>query len=271
MYNLLYLLPILIIIDMIKLLTTKTRSLHLPVFLFLISIGGCAPVFFIPSDQNHSQYEISAELPSDPTIENYIAPFKDSLESVMNTVIGHSEQRLTKPGNQSETLLGNFFTDALLHEGRKLDPEIDFSFGTKRGLRIELPKGDITVGNIFELMPFENKLVILELSTENVEKLAQFIAASNGQPLAGMTLEIKDGKAQHIRIGGQPLQKGQVYKLLTYDYLANGGDNSKGLDDPISRVDLPQKVRETLLEHIKELTKKGQSINTQLDGRVKIQ
>lgn len=262
---------ILFFIDMIKLLTTKTRALYLPVFLFLITIGGCAPVFFIPTDQNHSQYEISAELPADPKTETYIAPFKDSLESVMNTVIGYSEQRLTKPGNQSETLLGNFFTDALLHEGRKLDPEIDFSFGTKRGLRIELPKGDLTVGNIFELMPFENKLVVLELSADKVEQLAQFIAASNGQPLAGMTLVIQDGKAQNIQIGGQPLQKEQVYKLLTYDYLANGGDNSKGLDDPISRVDLPQKVRETLLEYIEELTDKGQSINTQLDGRVKTQ
>lgn len=263
--------PILIILDMIKLITKKTRAHYLPFLLLSIItyMGGCAPVFFIPSDQNHSQYEISAEIPSDPKIENYIAPFKDSLESVMNTVIGHSEQRLTKPGSQSETLLGNFFTEALLHEGRKLDPDIDFSFGTTGGLRIELPKGDLTVGNIFELMPFENSLVILELSSEKVEQLAQFIAASNGQPLAGMTLEIKNGKAQNIRTGGQPIKKDQVYKLLTYDYLANGGDNVKGLNDPISRVDLPQKVRETLLEHIEGLTKQGQSINTRLDGRVK--
>ncbi|HZH55256.1 MAG TPA: 5'-nucleotidase [Sphingobacteriaceae bacterium] len=256
---------------MIPLRTTKTRAIYLPVFLFLISLGGCAPVFFIPSEHNHSQYEISAEIPADPKIEHYIAPFKDSLESVMNSVIGQSEQRLTKSGGQSETLLGNFFADALLQEGRKHDPEIEFSFGTKGGLRIELPQGDITVGHIFELMPFENKLVILELSADKIEQLAQYIAASNGQPIAGMTLEISNGRAQNIQIGGQALQKNKVYKLLTYDYLANGGDNSKGLDNPISRVDLSQKVRETLLDYIEGMTEKGQSINTQLDGRVKTQ
>lgn len=254
---------------MIKLISHQTRAFYLSLLLIYVA-GGCASAIFIPAEQNHNNYEISSEIPVDQEIENYIAPYKDRLESEMNRVIGISEVRLTKPGNQSETLLGNFFTDALLHEGRKHDPEIDFAFGTKGGLRIELPKGELTVGHIFELMPFENKLVILELTSENVGQIAQFIAASNGQPVGGMTLEIRNGRAQNIRIGGKPLQKDRIYKLLTYDYLANGGDNSKGMDDPVSRVDLPQKVRETLLGYIEERTAGGQTINTQLDGRVKI-
>lgn len=239
--------------------------------LLVLSLGGgCASAIFIPADRSHNQYEISSEIPADPAIETYIAPYKIQLESEMNKVIGRSEVRLTKSRNQPETLLGNFFTDALLQQGRKYDPEIDFSFGTSGGLRTELPEGDLTVGHLFELMPFENKLSILELTTESVEQVAQFIASSNGQPVSGLTMEIHNGNARNIQIGGQPLQKGQTYKLLTYDYLANGGDNSRGLDAPVSRADLPQKVRETLIEYIIELTENNQSINTKLDGRVKI-
>lgn len=231
--------------------------------------GSCAPTFFIPADQHHDQYLIHAEIPEDPSVEEYIAPYRAQLDSEMNRVIGTSAVRLTKPGNQSETLLGNFFTDALLEQTRKEHPDIDFAFGTKGGLRIELPEGHITIGHIFELMPFENKLVILELTGEKVAQIAQFIADSHGQPVGGMTLEIQNGKARNIQIDGKALQPNKVYKMLTYDYLANGGDQTKGLDDPISRVDLPQKVRETLIDHITDLTARGKQINTRLDGRVK--
>lgn len=254
---------------MIRFTALRRNLIALPL-LTLWLLAGCATVTFTAADRHHNKYEVNQEIPADPRIEAFYQPYKQQLEAEMNRVIGHSEVRLTKPGTQAETLLGNFFTDALLHEGRKLDPEIDFAFGTKGGLRIELPKGDITVGHIFELMPFENQLVILELTAEKVEQVAQFIAESNGQPLGGMRMQIRNGKAVNITIGGRAIQKNKTYKLLTYDYLANGGDNSKGLDQPVSRTDVPQKVRETLIDYITGLTEAGQSINVQLDGRVSI-
>ncbi len=186
----------------------------------------------------------------------------------MNRVIGHTDIDLTKPSSAPETLLGNFFAEALLTEGRKLYPEVDFSFGTKGGLRIELSKGDITVGHVFELMPFENQLAVVEISGEQIGQLAQFIASTGGQPVAGMRMVIHDGRAKDIEIAGQPLDDSKTYHLLTYDYLANGGDNIRGLDNPINRVDLPKKVREALIDYISQLTQEGEHINTQLDGRI---
>ena len=248
--------------------TLPRRNLFVLHLLAIWLLAGCATVSFTPAERHQNKYEINQEIAPDQKIAEFILPYKQQMEAEMNRVIGHSEVMLTKPGNQAETLLGNFFTEALLHEGRKLDPDIDFAFGTKGGLRIELPKGDITMGHIFELMPFENQLVILELTSEKVEQLAQYIASSNGQPVGGMQMQIHDGKARNISIGGQPLEKNKTYKLLTYDYLANGGDNSKGLDNPVSRVDFQQKVRETLIDYITGLTQAGQSINTTLDGRV---
>lgn len=245
------------------------RSWFVPMMLLAVLSGSCASPLYIPADQHHDQYLIHAEIPADPSIEKYIAPYRAQLDSEMNRVIGTSAVQLTKPGNQSETLLGNFFTDALLEQTRKEHPDIDFAFGTKGGLRIELPKGPITIGHIFELMPFENKLVILELTGDKVQQIAQYIADSRGQPVGGMTMEIQNGQAKNIQIGGQDLQADKVYKLLTYDYLANGGDQMKGLDDPVSRIDLPQKVRETLIDHVSDLTARGEQINTRLDGRVK--
>lgn len=245
------------------------KSVVIP-FLSLWVLGACSTAQFALSDRNTHRYEINEEIAPDPKIESFFQPYKVKFEAEMNKVIGQSALRLTKPGNQPETLLGNFFTDALMAEGKKLDPTIDFCLATKGGLRVELPEGDITVGKVFELMPFENALTILEVSGEQVAKIAEFVAFSQGQPVSGMRLVINDNKPTNITIGGKPLDLKKTYKLLTYDYLANGGDDSRGLDNPISRKDYPQKVRETLIQHISGLTAAGQAINVKLDGRVSI-
>src|SRR5690606_38240521 len=174
----------------------------------------------------------------------FYSPYKEQLEAEMNRVVGHAAISLTKPRNKPETLLGNFFADVLLAEAQKQVPDAEFAFGTKGGLRIELHQGPITIGNLFELMPFENEIVVLELTGENVLDLAQFIAASGGQPVSGIRMEIMDGKATNIRIGGNPIDTNRTYKLATYDYLANGGDHALGLADPVSRTNLGIKVRE---------------------------
>lgn len=240
--------------------------------LFFIWFASSCSVYYIPSAEKTTaqQYTINPDIIPDPAIESYYQPHKQQLEAEMNRVVGTSAKAMIRERSKPETIIGNFFTNALLHEGRKYDAEVDFSFATKDGMRTDLPKGDITIGHIFELMPFENQLVILELSADKVEELAQFIAATSGQPVSGIRLTIDHGKATDITIGGKALDAGKTYKLLTYDYIANGGDHVKGLDNPIQRRDLPQKVREALIEHVRELTANGQQLNAELDGRIKI-
>lgn len=225
--------------------------------------------YLVPRGQAaYTKLQIDSTLVADPAFTRLYAPYRQQLEAEMNRVVGYTDVTLTKPGNAPETRLGNFFADALLAEGRKGYPDADFSFGTKGGLRIELQQGDITVGNLFELMPFENELVLLELSGKSVQQLAGFIATTGGQPVSGLRMKISGDKASDVVVGGKPLELSRTYKLITYDYLANGGDNSRGLDNPISRTNLGQKVREALITYVSEQTQAGKHINTQLDGRI---
>lgn len=239
--------------------------------ILLASILGlaCSSKHFVPQGQAaYTETQIDSQLTEAPAYIQWTAPYKAQLEAEMNRVVGHSDVALTKPAGEPETLLGNFFTDAMLTEGRKYAPDAAMAFGTKGGLRIELPKGGITIGHLFELMPFENELVLLELSGENIQQLAEFIAATGGQPVSGLRMKIDNGKATDITIAGQPLDPSKTYKLITYDYLANGGDNSRGLGDPVSRTNIGQKVREALITYVDEKEKAGEHINTQLDGRI---
>lgn len=239
-------------------------------FIGLLSLGSTScSRYFVPHGKAHyTEIQIDSQLTADSAYLQLYAPYKAQLEAEMNRVIGHTDVNLTKPADVPETLLGNFFTDALLAEGQKHDPDAELSFGTKGGLRTELQKGAITIGNLFELMPFENEMVLLELSGKSILQLAAFIAASGGQPVSGLRMKIIDNKASDITVAGKPLVESRTYKLITYDYLANGGDNSRGLGEPVSRVDLGQKVREALIEYVSTQDKAGKHINTQLDGRI---
>lgn len=252
----------------------KRTHRHTPLFLCSVAILSIASAacsrYFTPGKPVYQQHEINASITPDAGVVAYYTPYKQQLDTEMDRVIGRSEALLTKPRSAPETLLGNFFADALLAEGRKLDPDIDFSFGTKGGLRTELPKGELTIRHLFELMPFENELVTLDLPADAVRQLAGFIAATDGQPVAGLRMAIHDGKPSDIRIGGEPLDTAKTYRLLTYDYLANGGDNIRGLDAPISRTNLGQLVREALIAHIEAHTREGKPVTTKLDGRITV-
>lgn len=241
----------------------------IPFYAALSLIVGCKTTY-LPQVTYTNNIVIDSTNTVDSAIINYYTPFKLKLEKEMNRQIGYSNQHLTKVRSQPEFLAGNFFTEAMLHVAQQIDPETSMSLATKDGIRAEVKQGPITVGGIFELMPFENTLTILELKGKDVVELCEFIAKTGGQPIAGFSMKIKDEKPQDILIGGKPLDLNKTYKLVTYDYLANGGDYIKGLAAPIQRINTPYTVREQLIKYVEELTRNGQNVNTQLDGRITI-
>jgi 2',3'-cyclic-nucleotide 2'-phosphodiesterase (5'-nucleotidase family) len=204
----------------------------------------------------------------DSAIVKAYLPYKQKMEAQMNGVIGRCAKELTKTGGP-ETLLGNFFADAVMAESKKIEPAIDFALPTtKGGLRNNLPKGNIALSNIFELMPFENELVLLKLKGTDVEQLLNFIAVSGGQPVSNITLKIKDNTPYDILINGKPFDNTKTYLVLTSDYIASGGDNARGLASPLERKSLGLLVRNALVNYVKAQTTLGKPIDAYLDGRI---
>ena len=247
----------------------KKSSINFAVIIFFGLISSSCNRHFTVQKDEYKQYGIDSLVAVDSSVVKYYMPYKKKMEAEMNRVIGQAEQELTKP-SVPETLLGNFFSEAMLAEGLKNDPAIQFTFSTKGGLRVTIPKGDITVSNIFELMPFENELVVLKLSGANVLKLIDFIIKKEGEPVAGLRMKIKNKIAYDIIIAGQPFDVNKTYNLLTYDYLANGGDDLECLANPIERKNVGKKVRDALMDYIGDQTRNGKKINAQLDERIVI-
>ena len=218
---------------------------------------------------NREEYAINDKISVDSTIIKTYLPYKAALDTEMNKVIGYSDVELVKRSALPESVLGNFFADAILNQAKKIQPAIDFAMpSTNGGLRNDVAKGSITVSNIFELMPFENETVVFNLKGKNVLELVKFIAASGGQPVAGLKMNIKNNLPESIFINGKEFDVNKDYWVLTSDYIASGGDDAKGFNNPIAKKVLGLKIRDALLKEVSEVQLEGKKINAKLDGRI---
>ena len=125
----------------------------------------------------------SLNINADNIIDQYefdeldLSVYRDSISNEMNRVINYSEVNMNV--GCPEGLLGNFITDlSLLYIKKELREEKlnpDFCILNNGGFRSSLNKGPVHIGDIFEIMPFENYLVILEIQGEQMKRLLNYI------------------------------------------------------------------------------------------------
>jgi 2',3'-cyclic-nucleotide 2'-phosphodiesterase (5'-nucleotidase family) len=244
------------------------RILYLHLFLTLLC--ACSSAVKVSSIQP-SSIQLNADTPEDESIKNLIEPYKSVLENEMNEVLVKSSAEAVK--GQPESSLGNLIADITLLEcnnilKKKNLPPADISMLNNGGLRTSLPAGNITAGKIFELMPFENEMVVLTLSGSKTMGLMFYIAKSNGQPVSGLTLNIINEKPKQIMIGGAPFDSTKTYRIVTSDYLASGGDKMRFFSEPIAYQQLNVKLRDAIINYMRTENQKGKTLNPKTDGRI---
>ena len=234
----------------------------------IISFSGCSTKYGLIKS-NREEYNINSKVEVDSSIIKTYLPYKIQLDAEMNKIIGYSAVALTKQSSLPESVLGNFFADAVFNQAKKIEPNIDFTVPTtKGGLRNDIAKGAIIVSNIFELMPFENELVLFTLKGEDALVFINYVAKTNGQPIAGLKMNINDGNSENIIINGKAFDVKQNYQVLTSDYIASGGDDAVGFAKPIAKKVLGLKIRDALLKEVTQLQTEGKTIYAKLDGRI---
>lgn len=208
----------------------------------------------------------------DSALYKAIIPYKKVHDEQMNFILATSEEALVK--GDVESTLGNFFCDAVLFETKKMlgkdSSLLNVAIFNKGGLRNSLPKGNITFGNIFELMPFDNELVLLKLSGLQFKDMLLKICEKGGIPVGGMKMIISNNKPTNILINEKLFDDTKDYWVVTSDYLANGGDNYTFFKNAIERRAMNILLRNVIINYCKDVTQSGKTIKSQLDGRIQI-
>ena len=209
----------------------------------------------------------------DSEVVKIYLPYKKMIEKEMSRVISVSNMEMAK--DKPESKLTNFLADLLLEQGKKeateeeLGFQPDVSYFNYGGIHSFLPKGEITVEKIYELMPFENKMVFLKLYGYQLQEFFNIIAEKGGDSIGGAQFLISGNRAKNIMINGESLNTNRIYWLVTNDYVARGGDNLSILTQTNKIVESDKKIRDVIISYMEEKQENGEKLSAQKDGRIR--
>lgn len=229
------------------------------IFLTLSLVISCGKQNYHISKIEGKRITITDNEKEDSLIENYIKPYREHINKDLNNILAYCPVTLDKTGEWQSTI-GNLMSDVTLQRGNTLfmareKKNIDLCILNHGGIRSILPKGNVTTRTAYEIMPFENSLVVIALKGEQVfEMVDYFIATQKPHPLSGITFTIgKDNVAKNILVQGKPIKTDVIYYVATNDYLSNGGDNMVFFKKGTQKFDLDYKLRNILIDYFKEV------------------
>jgi 2',3'-cyclic-nucleotide 2'-phosphodiesterase (5'-nucleotidase family) len=230
------------------------------IFLTLFSLFSCSQKNYNLTKIEGKQLPITEKAAETPAIENFIKPYRDHINKDLDSVLAYCPETLDKSTGKWQSTIGNLMADVCIERGNLVfnareKKNIDICLLNHGGIRAILPKGNVTSRTAFEIMPFENSLVVVALKGDQILEITSYIIkVQKAQPLSGMTFTIaKDKTAKNILVQGKPLDLNKTYYVATNDYLANGGDSMSFFAKGIQKFDLNYKLRNVLIDYFKQV------------------
>ena len=206
-----------------------------------------------------------------PEMQALVDKYKGTLDSQMDEVLGTASEFMQK--GRPESLLTNFTSDVMREYGKKyFENGADVAIMNVNGHRATLPKGPITMGNLFEIYSFDNTISFLEVKGADLAKIFDSNARIGGAGISSNAhLVVKDRKILSATLDGKPLDNDKIYNVVTIDYLADGNDSMAAFKDAVSMHDTGITLRDIIIDYVREQTAKGKIISSKLDGRITIE
>lgn len=234
--------------------------------ILLLGLTSCKVLYVSAIEDSQTKFDPNY-LEEDAGIDSIIYPYRVRLDSSMNEVLVDAAKDLIKA--KPESTLGNLLADACkLMAQEYSQKQVDIAILNYGGIRVpSINKGPVTLGNVYELMPFDNYLVLLELDGASVKELLDLIAQGGGWPVSGLSFEIENAKASNIKIADKALVLDKYYTIAISDYLANGGDNLELLKT-IKQENTNVLLRDAFIEYFKKIASSNNLLDANVEGRI---
>lgn len=184
------------------------------------------------------------EIADDPAMLAEISKWNQRVEEIASEIVATTSQTMTRAYGQ-ESNMGNMFADAL----KAMDPSIDIAVMNSGALRQDIPKGEVSIGNLISAFPFPNRGIITTLTGKEVREIFQHAAGqTNGvlQVSSGFQYSItKENKLGFMLLNGKPIEEDKTYRIAAPNFVTMGGDgylsfleSSKTIDSGILMFDV---------------------------------
>ena len=191
----------------------------------------------------------------DSTMIKAYLPYKKKMIEEVNKVLTYAPNNLARTDGTLQSSLGNLIADLSYEKANELfeketGKKVDFAMSNYGGIRAGIWKGDVKVIHTFNLMPFDNTIVVVELTKEKLEALFKyFITEYRAHPLSKQVQIMIDGDKIDVKIHGKPIEEGRTYFVATSDYLQKGGDRMNFFAAPESLFESNFLVRDAIAEY----------------------
>ena len=238
-------------------------------FYQILFIGTALFVTSCTSDYNYNNVDysrIDIIGPEDSTLTDIINVYKDSIDLKLDNVIGFSKGLYTKDDYSKikfNSSLGNLIADIIFKQAdsvfyKSFGNNIDFVLQNHGGIRSSLLEGEIKLTDAYKILPFENEIVVLEISKEVFDEMVLFLSNEKfPHPISGFS--IMNDKA----LIDKEKSLNDKFFLATNDYLLSGGDNMFFLERNSGVFNLGYSLRDAFIDY----TINEEDLESKVDNR----
>lgn len=236
----------------------------LPLLLLLV-LGACHKAYQ-PTALQYAGYDVR-DIAPDTAMLGMIAPYREKVGAAMDDAVGELPMKLVK--SLPDGTLGNFMADAYLAMAReKFAPAADFAYMNNGGIRLnQVQAGPLRRGTVYELMPFDNQMLIVPVRGALVQQFMDHIAAEGGGGIAGLTMRIQNKKAVDVKIQGMPLDTARTYMMVNSDYVVQGGGRFEGFR-ALPAQQTGYLLRDAILDYCKRFRTQGLPLPVSTEKRI---
>jgi 5'-nucleotidase len=202
------------------------------------------------------QIHITDSIIPNPEIEAYIKPFRNNIEKDLDSVLAYSVDTYSKNDGALNSALGNFMADVLYSEANpvfksRTGHDIDMVLLNHGGIRSSLNQGNVSKRTAFQLMPFENSVVVVAIKGSQIDSLVDYLRSSKrAHPISKLKLVVNENfDLVEAYINGKKIEQNNTYYVATSDYLYNGGDRMRFFKPNDTVYYLNYKIRNTLIDN----------------------
>jgi 2',3'-cyclic-nucleotide 2'-phosphodiesterase (5'-nucleotidase family) len=251
----------------------KTKTTISVLLLSALLLGSACQSHYEVASIQRSRILIDSRYDSQPDQKaaEFLKPYKHVVDSVMGPVVGRSAKYMT--AQRPEGTLSNLLSDVLVWAAKDYNENPDFGMYNMGGVRADLPKGDVTYGDVLDIAPFENKIAFGTLTGAEVLELFGQMASVGGEGVSSSVRMVitKDGRLESATINGEPVDPAKNYRLTTIDYLLGGTDKLEALKkcrDINAPKDVSNNSRFVIMNYFRYMQKQGKEVDAQIEGRV---
>ncbi|MFA9458141.1 5'-nucleotidase C-terminal domain-containing protein [Halalkalibacter sp. AB-rgal2] len=221
--------------------------------------------------QGHLQ-DVSQLQETDEEVQAIIDVWNEQMDEILGIVIGESDTGLTRDGRyERDVALGNFWTDAMAFAA-----DADIAFTNNGGIRDSIAAGDVTIGDIYRIEPFDNQVMLFEMTGEAIKDVIKFSYSRNNRnqidlQLSGLHYTIlTNASGQYVdvelELEGQPLDLNATYLVAVPDYIGTGGSGYDFQGTVVYAEVTPMTT--AMIEYGEFLTAQGEKLNYGSEGRI---